>query len=207
MDLLALQRSPVFSAPLPPTAAPRPAVEAFRSALTAAIESRASGDAAQHGGARGFGVEPAPRDLVRVGLAAVPAAWALGGARADRIDPDRPAADPAEHSRQMEAASRRLVVQVLLAPLMAQLRHSPFKSELFSGGRDGEAFAGLYHQHLADRMGRAAGDKLVRRIVHQLERRSAPNLGPTPSAQRPESGRGEASHPWSNVRIHVAPGF
>jgi Rod binding domain-containing protein len=54
---------------------------------------------------------------------------------------------------------------------------SPFKSDLFSGGRGGEAFSSLYHQQLADRMARGAGTKLVNSIVKNIEAKQAKEKG------------------------------
>jgi len=65
------------------------------------------------------------------------------------------------------------VSQTFFGTLLKQMRQSPFKSEMFSGGRGGEAFSGLYDQQLAERMARGAGHKLVNSIVRKIEARGA----------------------------------
>src|SRR5438874_9533015 len=65
------------------------------------------------------------------------------------------------------------VSQTFFGTLLKQMRESPFKSELFSGGRGGQAFSGLYDQHLAERMARGAGSKLVSSIVRKIEGKTA----------------------------------
>src|SRR5678815_214977 len=61
---------------------------------------------------------------------------------------------------QIVEQSRKWIAQTFYGTLLKQLRNSPFKSELFSGGRGGEAFGSLYDQQLADRMSRGVGNKL-----------------------------------------------
>jgi Rod binding domain-containing protein len=73
--------------------------------------------------------------------------------------------------------AQRLVSQVFFGTLLKQMRNSPFKSELWSGGRGGEAFSGLYDQHMADRMAKASGRKLVESIVKSLRRSRTRNSG------------------------------
>ena len=53
------------------------------------------------------------------------------------------------------------------------MENSPFKSDLFSGGRGGQAFSSLYHQQLTERMAHSAGNKLVRTIVRRIEATAA----------------------------------
>ena len=72
-----------------------------------------------------------------------------------------------QHDAKTEA--RKFVSQAFFGTILKQMRESPFKSELFSGGRGGEAFGSLYDQQLAERMARGAGSKLVGSIVRKLE--------------------------------------
>jgi Rod binding domain-containing protein len=62
------------------------------------------------------------------------------------------------------------VAQTFFGTLLKQIRNSPFKSEVLSGGRGGEAFGSLYDQHLADRMASASGRRLAQSIVRHLEK-------------------------------------
>ena len=73
----------------------------------------------------------------------------------------------------IEKQAQRLVSQTFFGTLLKQMHDSPFKSEMFSGGRGGKAFEPLMDQHLADRMARGAGKKLTRSIARQLKRRAA----------------------------------
>jgi hypothetical protein len=53
------------------------------------------------------------------------------------------------------------------------MHNSPFKSDIFSGGRGEEAFSPLMDQHLIERMSRGAGTKLVNAIVQRFHRAAA----------------------------------
>jgi Rod binding domain-containing protein len=65
------------------------------------------------------------------------------------------------------------VSQAFFGTMLKQMRDSPFKSEIFDGGRGGQAFGSLYDQHLAERMAKGAGTKLVNSIVRKLEAKKA----------------------------------
>jgi Rod binding domain-containing protein len=65
--------------------------------------------------------------------------------------------------------TQRLVSQTFFGTMLKQMRDSPFKSEMFSGGRGGQMFSQLLDQHLADRMARGSGKKLVNAIVRHIE--------------------------------------
>ena len=73
-----------------------------------------------------------------------------------------------EHDKLVKQA-QIWVSQTFFGTLLKQMRESPFKSELFNGGRGGEAFGALYDEKLSERMSRGAGSKLVRSIVNKLE--------------------------------------
>lgn len=80
------------------------------------------------------------------------------------------AKDPAQQHQQLLHHTQRLVAQTFFGTLLKQMRQSPFKSETFSGGRGGQMFSELFDQHLADRMARGSGSKLVNSIVSHIER-------------------------------------
>ncbi|HTL27620.1 MAG TPA: rod-binding protein [Tepidisphaeraceae bacterium] len=65
------------------------------------------------------------------------------------------------------------VAQSFFGTLLKQMRDSPFKSDILDGGRGGQAFSGLYDQHLAERMSRGVGHKLVGAIVRKIEAKNA----------------------------------
>jgi Rod binding domain-containing protein len=64
------------------------------------------------------------------------------------------------------------VGQTFFGTMLKQMRESPFHSDLFDGGRGGQAFGSLYDQQLAERMSRGAGQNLVHSIVRRLEARA-----------------------------------
>jgi len=77
--------------------------------------------------------------------------------------------------KELFKTAQKWVGQTFFGTLLKQMHESPFKSELWSGGRGGEAFSTLYDQHLADRMARASGRPLANSIVkHILKGKSAP---------------------------------
>ena len=94
-------------------------------------------------------------------------------AQASTADIYRRSHPPTQHD-QLVHQSQRLVAQAFYGPMLKQMRESPFKSKLFSGGRGGEVFSQMLDQHLADRMTRGAGSKnakhgLVHAIVRKIE--------------------------------------
>ena len=92
------------------------------------------------------------------------------------------------HDRLTKQA-RVWVSQTFFGTLLKQMEESPFKSELFSGGRGGQAFSSLYHQQLVERMSRTgAGERLVQSIVKKIESRN-PEVGVQ------SSGKSNSSRP------------
>lgn len=71
---------------------------------------------------------------------------------------------------QLTNYAQKFVSQAFFGTMLKQMRNSPFKSDLFSGGRGGEVFAQMHDQHLADRMARGAGRSLAASIVKHMER-------------------------------------
>src|SRR4051794_20227889 len=61
------------------------------------------------------------------------------------------------------------VAQTFFGTLLKQMHDSPFKSDLFNGGRGGQAVGALYDQHLCERMAKGVGSKLVNSIVRRIE--------------------------------------
>src|SRR4051812_26874427 len=70
-------------------------------------------------------------------------------------------------------STQQWVAQTFFGTLLKQMRESPFHSNLFDGGRGGQAFASLQDQQMVERMGRGAGRKLVRAIVRKIEAKRA----------------------------------
>jgi Rod binding domain-containing protein len=88
------------------------------------------------------------------------------------------------------------VAQTFFGTLLKQMRNSPFKSELFEGGKGGAMFAALQDQQLAEHMTRGAGSKLVNGIVRRIEanaaykRQGVKRQNPPANASNPSSDGG-----------------
>ncbi|HZZ43230.1 MAG TPA: rod-binding protein [Tepidisphaeraceae bacterium] len=80
--------------------------------------------------------------------------------------------DKSPHA-QLVAQTQKWVAQTFYGTILKQMHNSPFKSEIFDGGRGGEAFSGLMDQHLAERMAKGGNNKLVKTIVRRIEARAA----------------------------------
>lgn len=79
------------------------------------------------------------------------------------------AAPPSPKHNALVKQSQHLVAQTFYGTMLKQMRESPFKSELFDGGRGGEMFSSLLDQRLADHMSKSTGNKLVNSIVKHIE--------------------------------------
>lgn len=115
---------------------------------------------------------------------------------------------PSETHAKLVKQSQNWVAQTFFATLLKQMRDSPFKSELFSGGQGGKSFASLYDQELSQRMARGSGTKLVNSIVKRIEanaayRRSisspAKSENPTPERGSPQPGTPSKKGPVTRV--------
>jgi len=78
---------------------------------------------------------------------------------------------PAQRKKheQLVAQTQKWVGDAFYGTLLKQMRESPFKSDIFDGGRGGEMFTTLFDQQIADRMSRSAPDRLVGSIVKKIE--------------------------------------
>ena len=84
----------------------------------------------------------------------------------------KPGRPDTQHDKVVKQ-TQNWVAQTFFGTLLKQMENSPFKSELFSGGRGGQAFSSLYHQRLAEHMASGAGAKLVHSIVRRIEAKAA----------------------------------
>jgi hypothetical protein len=75
--------------------------------------------------------------------------------------------------QQLVEQTQKWVSQTFYGTILKQMHDSPFKSEIFDGGRGGQAFGGLMDQHLSDRMAKGRNNKLVNGIVRRIEARAA----------------------------------
>jgi Rod binding domain-containing protein len=105
---------------------------------------------------------------------------------------------PGNQHDQLVEQTRKWVGQTFFGTLLKQMSDSPFKSEMFSGGRGGEAFSSMHHQMLAERMARGAGAKLVNSIVRRIEAKAAyqkQQAGAQPVPPAPAAGEGGGARP------------
>src|SRR6266480_280399 len=72
------------------------------------------------------------------------------------------------NQKDLFKTAQKWVGQTFFGTLLKQMHESPFKSDLWSGGRGGAAFSTLYDQHLAERMARASGRPLANSIVKHI---------------------------------------
>lgn len=98
-----------------------------------------------------------------------------------------------QHEKLVKGA-RLWVAQSFYGQMLKQMRSSAFKSDLFSGGRGGEAFQGQLDQKLAERMASShAGDRLVWSLVRKMEGRSRKDALPTRGKTKTYTGADAAA--------------
>ena len=104
--------------------------------------------------------------------------------------------DPAAitQNRQLRQKVDQWVGQVFFGTLMKQVRESPFKSELFSGGRGGGAFQQMLDGVLIERSSHNLGGRLSDSIVRKLDKNSV------------RSTRYESNTPTKKPGTELAPG-
>jgi Rod binding domain-containing protein len=79
---------------------------------------------------------------------------------------------PKSQHDKLVAQTKKWVGQTFYGTMLKQMRESPFKSDLFDGGRGGQAFGAMYDQELSERLSQGAGKQLVDSIVNRIEQRS-----------------------------------
>ena len=102
-------------------------------------------------------------ELRAQGSAPKPAASALTYQPA-RFSAEKVAPDQAQVEKQV----RNWVGESFYGTLLKQMRDDPFKTEMFDGGKGGEAYNQLFDQRLAQHMAGGVGSKIVRPIVKKL---------------------------------------
>jgi Rod binding domain-containing protein len=110
-----------------------------------------------------------------------------------------PAKDLKSYDPKLVNATRTLVAQTFFGTMLKQASESPFKSDLFDGGRGGQAFNSMLDQHLAEHMTRGAGSKLVHSIVRSIARKKA-----VAEAYKKQSKSGSKSSASSLLRAALA---
>jgi Rod binding domain-containing protein len=78
--------------------------------------------------------------------------------------------DPAAaRHNELTRQAEQWVGQTFYGVLLKQMRESPFRSDLFEGGRGGQAYGPLYDQKLIEHMSRGTSHSLVKSLVRKLE--------------------------------------
>jgi Rod binding domain-containing protein len=130
---------------------------------------------------------PPPQALAPLDLDRTPRAAVRSLIAGDLVPGVRsPGAPQTQHDRLVDQ-TRNWVAQTFFGTLLKQMENSPFKSDLFSGGRGGQAFRSLYHQQLAQRIAHGAGNKLVNAIVRKIESRQASKVEGAGAQDRPDN--------------------
>jgi Rod binding domain-containing protein len=73
-----------------------------------------------------------------------------------------------EEEKQVRKLVQDLISQTFFGPMLRQMRNSPWKSDLWSGGRGGDAFQGMMDQKMVEQMGSAISGPLVDSMTRQL---------------------------------------
>jgi Rod binding domain-containing protein len=119
---------------------------------------------------RNFKGQPRPLDPLKP--AGAPPLVPLAESDED-FAPGLPRHNAPDAQDKVTETARKLVAQTFYGTLLKQMRNSPFKSELFEGGRGGQAFSPLLDQHLAEHMTRATDNHLVNAIARKLQGKAA----------------------------------
>lgn len=121
----------------------------------------------------------------------------------DRVPGSKPVND--DPDAYIRTQVKKLVGQTFYANILKQMHDDPFKSNLFDGGRGGEAFAPMFDQQIADHIAQSGSNKLVDSIVGRIESTLKKQGKFTGSQDKPAVM--PASNPYWNERSHVAPGI
>ena len=74
-----------------------------------------------------------------------------------------------DKQRQAWESADQLIASAFILPVLQEVRNSPFKTEMFSGGRGEEVFGQQLDVILAERITQSAGFGLSEALVRQFE--------------------------------------
>ena len=107
-----------------------------------------------------------------------------------------------EQHQELVRQSQKWVAQTFYGEMLKQMRNSPFKDKMFSGGKGAESFQEMFDQKLADKMSRGSGKKLVDAMVDKIEQHRAHAAASSTTA---ETQAGEGHVPQSHAPETHAP--
>lgn len=99
----------------------------------------------------------------------------------------RDAVDTAAPTDDVRDVAGKLVSEMLLKPMLAELRQFPFGKSFSSGGRGEEVFGEMLDERLADTAGQTAGAAITSFIETQLERLTQPAAAAQAASKQQES--------------------
>lgn len=115
----------------------------------------------------------------------MPATGAAGFAES-LLAAGKPAGDDTDEKRaQVREAAQQFVASAFLKPMFAQVRNSPFKSDLMHGGQGEQMFGEQLDTHLADRMVQRMNFPLVDAVERYMLGSGQP---------KPQAGQGVNLH-------------
>ena len=76
---------------------------------------------------------------------------------------------PTAEDVKLRKTAETLVNKMFVGTMLKSMRASPFKDATMSGGKAGDAYAGLFDQNLAEHAGGGIGTKLVDTLVKQFK--------------------------------------
>lgn len=133
-----------------------------------------------------LGSTPGPSGLERLSRAGAAPAAVAGSAQdalqgpsfANLLDQSirsRPETAPPEPTRDSEIRQKAQIIvnQFFVGTMLKQMRQSPFKDEMFSGGKGGQAYQGMFDRQIAERAGNRIAKTLVDSLVKSYRKHGA----------------------------------
>jgi len=144
-----------------------PGLSGWDAALNQAVESRAGAapDAGINGAMQTFAQFAARHTNLNTALKRMPKADAFA---AEQAEPDAPSPEDAA----LEQTAQTVVNQFFMGTMLKQMRESPFKNEMFSGGKAGNAYASMFDTHLSENAGSGMARDLVQSMVKAYRKQS-----------------------------------
>ncbi|MEM7625094.1 MAG: rod-binding protein [Planctomycetota bacterium] len=88
--------------------------------------------------------------------------------------------EAARKQKQARESAEQLIASAFILPVLEEVRNSPFKTEMFSGGRAEEVFGQQLDVIFAERITQSAGFGLSEALIRQFDQ------SPAPGSQEPK---------------------